>query len=143
MIPVSHTVEATELDRAQLAALPHQSPQNADEYAKGFVRKPWGYEYEIYANSQESCWQLHLSPNSETSLHCHPGHETMLIVVGGVVQLFTLAGIYSLRAGERALIAPGAFHKTATSDGAILIEIESPPDKADIVRLSDKYGRAA
>ncbi len=51
--------------------------------------------------------------------------------------------MYKLGELEAIMIDSGVFHSSeATSaKGAIIMEIETPPDKLDLVRLKDKYGR--
>ena len=134
----------TVMDRQALADLNYAANPPAvdvEHYSSGVVTKPWGCEYEVSRNATESVWNLHLFENSETSMHCHLEKETMLIVTSGEVEFSTLVGTVSLGIGARILIERGVFHRTATRKGAMLVEIESPPNKADLVRLSDKYGR--
>ena len=48
----------------------------------------------------------------------------------------------SLRTGDSLVINKGAFHKTtALFTPAIVMEIEAPVNKNDLVRLKDLYGR--
>ena len=87
-------------------------------------------------------WRLHILAGKETSMHCHPGKWTALIVEDGLCTLETLRSTYPLKAGDMVHIERGAFHRTRTESGVILIEIETPPMKCDLVRLEDRYGRA-
>ena len=105
------------------------------------VGKPWGWESEFYREGIISMWQLNIMAGAETSMHCHPGKRTILIVEAGYCTIETLSGSHELKPGDVAHIEPGAFHRTKTRAGAVLIEVESPPNKADIVRLQDRYGR--
>lgn len=131
-------------DRAALAKLTLQGqarPPVDTDYSRVTVKKPWGHETQVALNANEAVWRLHLNAGCETSMHCHPKKDTVLIVVEGEVEFSTLGGTVTLGVGERVSIDRGVFHRTATANGAVLIEIESPPDKHDLVRLSDKYGR--
>lgn len=105
------------------------------------VPKPWGEEVEVYRSGLVSIWRLTLNPGCETSMHCHPGKETVLIVESGEAIVETLGGFQEVKAGEMTHIQRGAFHRTRTNIGAMVIEIESPANKRDLVRLNDKYGR--
>lgn len=102
------------------------------------VDKPWGHEIEIYRNGAISVWMLLIQ--GETSLHCHPNKRTMLVVESGFCVLETLRAVYPLTPGDVAVIERGAFHKTSSAE-CVVLEIESPINKRDLVRLSDKYGR--
>ena len=48
-----------------------------------------------------------------------------------------------MKAPSKIMIRPGLFHSTKclSKDGCILLEIESPIDKNDLVRFKDQYGR--
>ena len=105
------------------------------------VEKPWGYEREIYRAGAVSITRLVLNPGAETSLHCHPNKDAVLIVEEGSCILETLVGTVAMDAGESAQIQRGAFHRTRTAKGCALVEVESPANKRDLVRLNDRYGR--
>ena len=75
-------------------------------------------------------------------MHCHPHKTTMLVIVARVGVLSTLSGAHGMSEGDLAIIEPGAFHRTAsTKDPLVLYEMECPPNKRDLVRLEDSYGR--
>lgn len=105
------------------------------------VPKPWGSEREVYKEGAISIWRLVLDAGAETSMHAHPNKETVLAVQSGECLFETYSGESILRAGDMVLIKAGAFHRTKTKDGAVVIEMESPPNKNDLVRIDDKYGR--
>jgi mannose-6-phosphate isomerase-like protein (cupin superfamily) len=105
--------------------------------------KPWGHEYLLYENSDIAIWHLIIDPYNETSLHSHPNKKTGLITVKGAAQVHFLNGKYNILPGQKIMIRQGVFHKTSniTSDKLELLEIETPVDKSDLVRLEDSYGR--
>lgn len=107
------------------------------------VRKPWGYEYPIFESDQVGLWFLCIEPGQSTSLHCHPRKKTGLVVVGGAVEVSFLNDSTTLGPADRVMIRPGLFHRsTAGSESeSLLLEIESPRDKEDLVRFADNYGR--
>lgn len=113
------------------------------DYSKVVVKKPWGYEYLIFSNELIAVWILYLKPGAQTSMHCHPGKKTSLVVLEGKVNCSTLTGNLDRSAGEGLLIDKGVFHQTATisEGGAFVMEIETPVNKRDLARLKDKYGR--
>jgi quercetin dioxygenase-like cupin family protein len=108
------------------------------------VNKPWGYEYLMYENDQVAMWLLHIANGQQTSMHCHPIKTTGLVLLKGEAELSFLADKKLICASEKQMIRRGLFHSTkAVSDGGIfMLEIETPNDKNDLVRLSDEYGRA-
>lgn len=108
------------------------------------VKKPWGCEHIAYQNDVCCVGLLKIDYNKETSLHCHPNKKTGLIVVQGKIQVEL--GFYDtkiLTAPSKIMIRPGLFHssKCISKDGCILLEIESPVNKNDLVRFKDQYGR--
>lgn len=113
------------------------------DYRGVVVNKPWGYEYLMYENQYVAAWVLHLKRDHQTSLHCHPNKKTSLVVISGEVVCRTLEGWLVRKKGEGVIIDDGVFHSTRASspDGAFIIEFESPPNKKDLVRLNDEYGR--
>lgn len=108
------------------------------------VNKPWGYEYLVYESSEVALWLLHIEKGKGTSLHCHPLKTTGLILLEGEAELGFIADSKIIKAPSKQMIRRGLFHSTtAISDnGALLLEIETPNDKQDLVRLVDNYGRS-
>jgi acetolactate synthase-1/2/3 large subunit len=109
------------------------------------VPKPWGYEYCAFDNGAAAVWILHIGRGRGTSRHCHPNKRTRLVVLQGEVQF----NGKTLQPLERVIVEKGDFHQTvvwgcetASQNGAFVMEIEEPSDKADIVRADDAYGRA-
>jgi len=112
------------------------------DYKDVVVHKPWGYEYLFYENEQVAIWCLHINKGESTSLHCHPKKKTGLIMLSGEATLSFLNDTMELKPLSRLIIRPGLFHSTkALSNEVVLLEVETPPEKEDIVRFDDKYGR--
>lgn len=107
------------------------------------VRKPWGFEYPLFESDSVGLWTLFLEAGQATSLHCHPRKKTGLVVLAGEVEVFFLNESLKLKDGGRVMIRPGLFHgsKAISSNGAVMLEIENPRDKNDLVRFEDNYGR--
>ena len=108
------------------------------------VIKPWGTEYTIYKNLTSSTKLLRLKKNKSTSLHCHPIKKTGFILIKGEVSVDL--GFYNtkkLTSLSRLMIRPGLFHCTRNINNkeAVILEIETPIDKDDLVRFKDNYGR--
>ena len=111
---------------------------------KYLVKKPWGCEHIAYQNDVCCVGLIKIDYNQETSLHCHPNKKTGLIVVEGEVQIEL--GFYDtkiLKAPSKIMIRPGLFHSTKciSKEGCIILEVENPVDKNDLIRFKDQYGR--
>jgi hypothetical protein len=113
------------------------------EYASVVVNKPWGYEYLMYQNAHVAVWILYLKYRRSTSLHCHVKKKTSLVVLSGEVVTVTLDNSFTRAAFEGIILESSVFHSTRAISprGAVVMEIETPPDKQDLVRLRDEYGR--
>jgi mannose-6-phosphate isomerase-like protein (cupin superfamily) len=109
------------------------------------VNKPWGYEYLIYESAEVAVWLLRILHGRSTSLHCHPLKTTGLVILSGEAELGFISDSKKITAPDKQMIRRGLFHSTrATSqDGVVLLEIETPNDKSDLVRLVDDFGREA
>lgn len=106
------------------------------------VRKPWGYEYLAYENEHVGIWILHINKDESTSMHCHPLKDTGLIVLSGEVDISFLNSTHRKIGLQKTMIRKGLFHSSrAINDDVIILEIESPKDKQDLIRLYDNYGR--
>ena len=118
-------------------------PEQQVDFANFVVNKPWGCEYLVFSNSQVEIWHLFIKKLASTSVHCHPTKKTSLILLEGEAIFSTLNESFKLNPLDAMVMEAAAFHSTqAISEGGIhLLEIETPPDKYDLVRLQDKYGR--
>jgi mannose-6-phosphate isomerase-like protein (cupin superfamily) len=107
------------------------------------VNKPWGQEYLLFQNDDVAIWHLTIDPYQATSMHSHPNKKTGLVILDGAAKVSFLSGHEKLFCGEKVMIRQGVFHRTMsmTSSPLHLLEIETPVDKCDIVRLEDYYGR--
>lgn len=131
------------LDKIRKLA-PASAPAQPRSYENMVVVKPWGYEFLVYQNDQVAVWFLHLEKGHATSMHCHPKKKTALIVLSGQALCNTFYNRNYLYGIDGVVIEPGVFHSTQaiSSGGASLIEVETPVDKTDLVRLDDQYGRS-
>lgn len=113
------------------------------DYQNVIVRKPWGYEYLMYQNEYVGVWFLSIREGSRTSLHCHPIKKTGLILLAGEAKVSFLNDSKHLKALSKLNIGKGIFHSTAgVSPGGIsVIEVETPREKENLVRLDDEYER--
>ena len=113
-------------------------------YKNRIVMKPWGYEFLVFENDFVAAWLLYIKKGYSTSMHCHPLKKTSLILLSGNAMSNTFLHRSYLRGGDAIIIEKGVFHatKSLSDDGIFLLEIETPPNKTDLVRLEDRYGRA-
>jgi len=113
------------------------------DYQNVIVRKPWGHEYLMYQNEQVGVWFLSIRQGGRTSLHCHPNKKTGLILLDGEARVSFLNDSKQFRALGKLNIGKGIFHSTAAvSEGGVsVIEVETPREKENLVRLDDEYDR--
>ncbi|MEW6557333.1 MAG: NAD-dependent epimerase/dehydratase family protein [Elusimicrobiota bacterium] len=114
-----------------------------ESYKNKVVSKPWGYEFLVFENNETSVWLLYLEKGNSTSMHCHPQKKTSLIILSGKAMSNTFLSYNYLKGGDAIIIEKGVFHftKVLSDNGLFLLEIENPPNKTDLVRLEDRYGR--
>jgi mannose-6-phosphate isomerase-like protein (cupin superfamily) len=138
-------IKTTDIDEENLKnTKPSQSnPLDDFDFSKVIVRKPWGHEYLFYSGNGLAAWILHIKKDSMTSMHCHVDKKTFLIVLSGKAICTSLKGSYELSEGDGVIIEKKSFHSTkaVSENGVILMEIENPIKKTDLVRLNDSYGR--
>lgn len=106
------------------------------------IPKPWGYEYLFFENSDIGIWFLHLNHKQSTSLHCHPDKKTGLIVLDGRAKISFLNDNRKLSSLGKLMIWSGVFHSTTClSNGLDILEVETPKNKNNLIRIEDNYGR--
>ena len=112
-------------------------------YREGVVKKPWGHEYLMFDNGLVGVWCLFIKGGERTSLHCHPRKKTGLVLLSGQASVSFLNDSMPLDPLDKLMIREGLFHSTQaiSPEGISLIEIETPSDKTNLVRLDDAYGR--
>ncbi len=116
-------------------------------YSNVIVKKPWGQEYVCLNNKKKLCITLvEINPNQKTSLHSHPKKKTGFIILSGKAQV--QIGLYqkntfTYKPKSILVLRPGLFHsiKSVGKKKLIALEVESPVDKNDLVRIQDNYGR--
>ena len=115
------------------------------------VTKPWGFEFEFFDNDDISVWILvigrehksgYLTEDNSTSFHMHSKKTTNILCLHGAIEIKTQNLSTIIRRGEIQSITPRVFHQlSAHLANSIAIEIETPSDRSDIIRLEDQYGR--
>ena len=120
-----------------------QEDNQPKDYKNKVVMKPWGYEFLIFENESVAIWYLCINKGHSTSMHCHPLKKTCLINLSGEALCNTFERRNYLKDIEAIVIENSVFHSTKalSPQGIELLEIETPPNKVDLVRLNDSYGR--
>tara|TARA_Y100000389_G_C17456746_1_gene518649 strand:- start:1127 stop:1753 length:627 start_codon:yes stop_codon:yes gene_type:complete len=108
---------------------------------KKVVSKPWGFEFAISLKDSHALWCLYIANNQSTSFHCHPKKDTTLVVVRGSLECSTVNNKYHLVKNDSCTFHRGVFHSIKAIEDSIVIEIETSPNKNDLVRYSDNYNR--
>lgn len=109
------------------------------------VDKPWGHE-RIWASSDRYVGKvLHVKAGHELSVQYHNRKdETIHLLSGELIYRVKLGEELEdmrLKQGESFRITPGTVHQMVAVTDCDVLEV-STPEVNDIVRLSDKYGRA-
>lgn len=107
------------------------------------LRKPWGLENLLFHSSSCELWELQFLPGTQTSFHLHERKQTVLVVVAGRGILRHGTKEQTLSPGDWATIPAQTPHQLHAQGhtGLLVCELETPPDKNDIIRLDDAYGR--
>ena len=118
-------------------------PHHADETR---VNKPWGYELRWAVTDRYLGKVLHVSKGEALSLQYHDRKDEYQYVVKGCVDV-ELGGpdgalaTHRMQAGDTLHIKPGTRHRITAVEDTDIFEV-STPELDDVVRLSDRYGRA-
>lgn len=113
-------------------------------YLDDMISKPWGEELRVYDDAFIDAWLLRLDAGMRTSTHGHARKDTVLLCLRGSGKVTAGDGrSVPIRPGSMVHIDQGAVHCTlAGPDELRLVEIETPRDKLDVVRVQDDNGRA-
>ncbi|HEY1163289.1 MAG TPA: cupin domain-containing protein [Candidatus Dormibacteraeota bacterium] len=110
------------------------------------VDKPWGYELRWAVTDRYLGKVLHVKQGEALSLQYHERKDECQYVVNGCVDI-ELGGpdgtltTHRMRAGDTLHIPPGTRHRITAIEDTDIFEV-STPEGEDVVRLSDRYGRA-
>ncbi|WP_066903934.1 hypothetical protein [Millisia brevis] len=118
----------------------HENP--SDDLSRVVV-KPWGHESRVFADPVYDLWHLCIRAGGATSMHAHLRKTTHQLCLSGEGRFDTLHGSHAVTPGTIVSIGPAAFHRTrAISAELHLIEVETPRNKFDLLRLHDSYDRS-
>jgi mannose-6-phosphate isomerase len=111
------------------------------------VDKPWGYELRWAITDRYLGKVLHVNKGEALSLQYHQLKDEWQYVVKGCVDIEIGIGDgaltkHRMQAGDTLHITPGTRHRITAIEDADIFEV-STPEVEDVVRLEDRYGRAA
>ena len=110
------------------------------------VDKPWGYELHWAKTDRYVGKVIHVDAGHALSLQYHNIKDETILLWSGRL-LFELGEgektrSWEMTPGERIHIAAKTVHRMTALDDCDIIEV-STPELDDVVRLEDRYGRAA
>ncbi len=106
------------------------------------IPKPWGNEYIAFENKYLSIWFLNIKKGQKTSLHCHPNKKTGLILLKNQARISLIERNFKIKGLSKIMIRSECFHQTeALNKDICVLEIETPKNKKNLVRIKDQYGR--
>ncbi|HVC75039.1 MAG TPA: cupin domain-containing protein [Candidatus Micrarchaeaceae archaeon] len=121
-------------------------PEQPRPVAESRVDKPWGYELRWAVTDRYLGKVLHVNKGEALSLQYHEHKDEYQYLVKGSVDI-ELGGpdgtltTCRMKAGDTLHIRPGTRHRITAVEDSDIFEV-STPEGDDVVRLSDRYGRA-
>lgn len=136
-------INVSELDKNFLKNTKYKIDKCNIDFKDILVKKPWGEEYLLFENKNCAIWVLYIKYMHNTSMHCHINKKTSLICIDGQVSCNTLSTNNILNPLDALILEKTVFHQTnsITKKGSFILEIETPVNKFDLVRINDEYGR--
>jgi len=130
-------------DKNALKNIEYLKLQCEKDFCNLLVKKPWGSEYLLFENKLCAIWILNVKHLEHTSMHCHPQKNTSLVCLDAQVSCNTLDDSYTLSSLDGIFFHKKVFHQTLSIslEGSCILEIETPVNKFDLVRINDTYGR--
>jgi mannose-6-phosphate isomerase len=111
------------------------------------VDKPWGYELRWAATDRYLGKILHVTKGEALSLQYHERKDEWLYVASGTLDM-EIGGPsgaltrHRMWAGDTIHITAGTRHRLTAIEDTDIFEV-STPEGEDVVRVEDRYGRAA
>jgi len=140
---IKYIAEVSPQDMNALTNLNYQDLHCEIDFKNLLVKKPWGSEYLLFENEFCAIWILDINYMENTSMHCHPKKETSLVCLNGDVSCNTLNNSNKINSLDGIFLGKKVFHQTQSIslEGSSILEIETPVNKFDLVRINDTYGR--
>ena len=109
---------------------------------KKLISKPWGYEEVLLETEKYVVLRMFIRKGEETSSHKHVERDEHFIVVSGDGFLIRNGVGIPIREWDVVSVKRGELHKWMAREDLEVIEVTTHP-LSDLVRVEDKYGRAA
>ena len=140
---IKYITKVSPQDKNVLENLNYQNLDCNINFKDLLVSKPWGSEYLLFENELCAIWVLNINYMENTSMHCHPQKDTSLVCIDGQVSCNTLNENNKLDTLDGVFLNKKVFHQTQSifKEGSYILEIETPVNKFDLVRINDTYGR--
>ena len=140
---INYITQVSKQDTNALANLNYQHLVCDIDFKNLLVKKPWGSEYLLFENKACAIWILNINSMENTSMHCHPQKDTSLVCLDAEVSCNTLNDTHRLKALDAIFLSKKVFHQTQSisKEGSCILEIETPINKFDLIRINDTYGR--
>jgi mannose-6-phosphate isomerase-like protein (cupin superfamily) len=110
------------------------------------VEKPWGYELHWARTDRYVGKIIHVNAGHALSLQYHNVKDETIFLWSGrllfEIQEHDRLVAREMNPGERVHITPGTVHRMTAIEDSDILEA-STPELDDVVRLEDRYGRAA
>jgi len=101
------------------------------------IRKVWGHENVLVSEPEYTLKELHVYAGKRCSLHYHQLKKETFLVQSGLVRLerpgLNLDEL--LKSGEQRTIMPMTPHRFSSVHGAVILEVSTFHDDADVFRL--------
>lgn len=116
-------------------------------YSSEVVLRPWGFYKTIYLSDFVQCKILYVQPKQALSLQYHLKREEHWVIVRGKGTMTLAKSEKTVQAGDYVYIPTGCEHtilNLSKENSLIISEVQlgSYFGEDDIIRVSDKYGRA-
>jgi mannose-1-phosphate guanylyltransferase len=131
------TLEAASSVRPPIFQGPSAVPQDAQ-----LIEKPWGAEYIWAVTDRYAAKLLYVRAGEELSLQYHERKTESMWVLSGSGVLVLGSERVALHPGVTITILPETIHRVEAIYDLSIMEV-STPDLDDVVRIEDRYGRAA
>lgn len=100
------------------------------------IPKVWGREIVLVNEPEYTCKLLEINKGSSGSLHYHPNKKETFIMAMGKVKLELGKKVIKLSVGPNAItILPLTPHRFTALKQAVILEVSTCHDDADVVRL--------
>lgn len=111
------------------------------------VEKPWGHEIWFAHTDRYAGKLLYVNAGHRLSVQYHEAKDESSYLLCGRLLLSTgddpdRLDVTEISSGATWRNEPGALHTIEALEDAVVVEV-STPELDDVVRLSDRYGRAA